>query len=122
MRADRLAKAFERFLLDHDEAAFLVAIQQYGGHSPASDLDFPIVHRIRDVILCGDAFRILRVYDPDDRMARLYVDRTQTPSDEPGVPYELNGQALHRWVVEESDEPTDGETDWGKYLDENPCH
>jgi hypothetical protein len=112
MGVDLLAKAFERFTIDHDEAAFMAAIQQHGGHSPSSDLDCPIAHRIRDVSLGGDAYRVVRVYDVDNRTSRLYVYPSETPGEQPGVPYELSGDALHQWVVDELNDPSDGDTDW----------
>ncbi len=116
MGVDLLAKAFERFTVDHDEAAFMAAIRQHGGHSPSSSLDYPMTHRIRDVSLGGDAYRVVRVYDVDDRTSRLYVYPSETPGEQPGVPYELSEDALHQWVVDELNDPTDGDTDWSKYL------
>ena len=113
---DLLAQAYEQFLTDADEALFKAAIVQHGGSAPSSELDCPIAHRIQDVLVCGDWYRIVRVYDPDDRSSRMFVYPTETPGEQMGVPYELSGAALHQWVMDELKEPTDGDTDWTKYL------
>lgn len=60
---DFLALAYERFLANGDEALFKTAIQQQGGAPPPPDLDCPITHRIRDALVCGEWYRVVRVYN-----------------------------------------------------------
>lgn len=60
-------------------------------------------------------YRIVRVYDTDDRSCRVYIYRTETPGEQSGVPYELSGESPHPWVTDELQEPTDGNTDWSMY-------
>ncbi len=112
MVTDLLAQAYERYLTDEDEASLKAAILQYGGIAPSPDLDCPIAHRIRDMIVCGDWYRVVRVYNTDDRTCRILIYPTDTPGQQAGVPYELSGEMLHRWVMDELQEPTDGATDW----------
>lgn len=113
---DLLAQAYERFLTDSDESSFKMAIERHGGCAPSSELDCPIAHRIRDVLVCEEWYRIVRVYDTDDRSCCLFIYPTETPGEQSGVPYELSGESLHRWVMDEMEEPTDEGTDWSKYL------
>jgi hypothetical protein len=68
---DSLAQAYEQFLTDGDEALFKAAIFEHGGTGPSPDLDCPIAHRIRDILVCGDWYRIVRVYDIEDRASCL---------------------------------------------------
>ncbi|MCC9655270.1 hypothetical protein [Rhodopirellula halodulae] len=113
---DWLAQAYEQFLMDGDEVLLKSAIEQYGGTESPSELDCPFAHRIQDLVVCGDWFRVVRVYDPDDRSCRVYIYPFDTSfGGQPGVPYELSGDSLHQWVMDELEEPTDGDTDWSKY-------
>lgn len=113
---DLLAQAYERFMTDGDMSSFERAIEQHGGIAPPSELECPIAHRIRDVLVCEQWYRVVRVYDPDNRSCRVFIYPTETPGEQSGVPYELSGESLHQWVMDELEEPTDGNTDWSKYL------
>jgi hypothetical protein len=116
MNADPLHAAFERFLKDRDEAALLAAVHRSGGRAPSADEDTPVAHRIRDVLLGGSAYRVVRVADPDDRTTKLYIYPTDAPSfAQPGVPFALQGEALWQWVEDELHSPTEGRVDWRRY-------
>ena len=113
---DHLANAYSRFLADSDADALLAVIASHGGAGPDSELDYPIAHRIRDISLHGNDYRIVRVYDVDSRDSKLFVYPTNVPGTQSGVPYDLTGDGLHRWVLDELTEPTDEATDWERYL------
>jgi len=116
MAEDPLHAAFERFLSKRDEGAFLIAIQQFGGRAPSTDVDFPVAHRICDVQLDGSAFRVVRVFDPADHTAKLYIYPTDSPSfASPGVPLQLGGAALQQWVEDELRSPADDRAEWSRY-------
>src|SRR5262245_57852119 len=102
---------WERFLADGNAPALLVAIRSLPLREPLHDVAHPSFHRIRDVELDGQAYRVCRLVDVDDGEARLFVEPTDTPDfHRCGVPYWLRGPALVRWVREESVYPTDGKS------------
>ncbi len=113
---DHLANAYSRYLADSDADAFLSVITSHGGVAPDSELDYPVAHRIHDISLNGNDYRIVRVHDVDTRDSKLFVYPTEVPGAQPGVPYELVGDGLHQWVLDELAEPTDEATDWERYL------
>jgi hypothetical protein len=117
MAADPLHAAIERFLGDRDERALLAAVQEYGGRAPSNDADWPDQHRICDVKLGGFFFRVTRVLDTVDHTSKLYIYPTDVPQlDQPGVPFGLQGDALARWVEDETRSPTKGPVRWSRYL------
>ena len=116
MAADPLQAAFERYLADCNESALLLAIQRYGGRAPSCDFDWPSAHRIGDISLGGSSYRVIRVFDPDDRSTRLYIYSTNSPHNaEPGVPFRLQGEALQRWIEDELQLPTKAPVPWSRY-------
>ena len=113
---DRLQQAFEQFQSDGNADRFLIAIFEFGGYPPDSELDTPIAHRICDVNLNDVGYRIVRVVDVDDRSTRLFIYQTEIPNfKSSGVPYALQGDALFQWVMDELENPTEWEVDWGRY-------
>jgi hypothetical protein len=113
---DALRRAWERFLEDGDEAAFLEVVRAWPRRRPSADVEYPEIHRICDVELCGQAYRVMRTVDVVDGEERLFVEPTEAPNyDTPGVPYWLQGEGLRRWVVEEGECPAKGEIDWEQY-------
>jgi hypothetical protein len=95
------ASAFERFLRDHDARSLLAAAV------PARDCSvgrasWPELHRVCDVVLDGQGWRVSRLVDSVTGGASLLLDPTDTPSPEPGVPYSLQGEALLEWVRAET--------------------
>lgn len=114
---DLLQEAFDLYLANGDAEALYDAVQRHGGRAPDRSLDCPISHRIGDIELHGRAFRVVRLADPDDRTTRLFIYPTENPSDShPGVPIALRGEALWRWIRDEMECPTEGETDWSRYV------
>ena len=97
--------AFERFLRDNDARALVAAAGSVRDHS-AGRAQWPEVHRICDVVLDGQGWRVCRVVDDVTGDASLFVEPTETPSSEPGVPYSLQGDALLEWVRAESVSPS----------------
>ncbi len=110
-------KAWERFLADHDERALLAVIRSLPQRPPPRDVEYPEYHRICDVELCRQAFRITRLVDVIDGEERLFIEPITDPKlEEGGVPYQLRGEALREWVVEESRSPSKGPVNWKRFL------
>jgi len=101
MPSDPLTASYERYLDDHDEDALLSAIKLYGGFGPPEDLDCPLAHRICDIRISNADFRIVRIYNLDDRSSKLLIYPTDTPGPQKGVPFEMQGDRLHKWVMDE---------------------
>lgn len=113
---DLLARAYSRFLIDSDVDEFLTAIVAHGGIAPNTESDYPIAHRIRDIPLEGNDYRIVRVYDIETRGSKLFIYPTAYLSTQLGVPFELSGEGIHKWVLDELTEPSDEDVDWERYL------
>ena len=108
-------EAWERFLADADGAALLSAIRTQPQRRPP-DAEYPEFHRLCDVVLNGESYRVSRLVDLDDGQELLYIDLTDVPHfDVQGVPYWLQGKALRRWVRDETEYPADEEIDWEEY-------
>ena len=97
------ASAWERFLADGDGPALLAALGAIAERGPPRDVDYPEYHRLCDVELSGQPYRVCRLVDVDDGRERLFIQPTDTPDlERPGVPYSLRGAELVRWVRSEA--------------------
>jgi len=65
---------------------------------------FPELHRLCDVTVNGQSWRISRIVDLETGDATLFAERVDVPSDVPGVAYFLEGAALIEWARAESAE------------------
>lgn len=85
--------------------------------------DFPELHRLVDFV-AGPAkgYRVCRCSVCDEFIS---IQHTDTPSTEPGVPLEVTGAGLQRWVADERSQFEDDESsdhyyhcddDWSRYL------
>ena len=110
-----LKDAYERFLRDNDEAALLAATEALPRHSLSNDVEYPEVHRICDIRLLGKTFRVCRLVDVDDGEVRVFIEPTSFASDEPGVPYWLQGERLLGWIRDETESPSKGPVNWDAY-------
>jgi hypothetical protein len=109
-------EAWEKFLADGDGSALLARLRAIPTRQSPRDVSYPAYHRICDVDLGSQAFRVSRLVDLDDGMERLFIEPTDTPDLlEPGVPYWLRGQALSQWIREEETCPSDDKIDWESY-------
>lgn len=119
---DILKTAWEKYLEDGDSATLLLAINAYGRALP-DDCEYPYAHRIRDIAIGTDFYRVVRIAD---EFETIYIIPCSTPSvDEEGVPYWLQGAQLQRWVklaseeVDDDDDPEyfqlDTKTDWNLF-------
>lgn len=110
-------QSWERFLADRDEAALLAVIRAQAWRPPPRDVEYPEWHRICDVQISGQPFRIHRLVDVEDGEERLFAEPVAKPNlNEPGVPYQLQGEALRHWVLEETRSPSKGPIDWNRYV------
>jgi hypothetical protein len=108
--------AWERFLGDGDGGALLAALLANPPLPRPVQAEYPEFHCLRDVDLGGRAYRVCRLVDLDDGQERLFIEPTDVPDlVVEGVPYWLQGEALRRWVRDESEYPTDDEIDWEQY-------
>ena len=112
------ARAWERFLADRDEATLLAEMDSAPPWVDPYKPAYPELHRLCDVNLGGQAFRILRFVELESGREHLLVEPTVVAGyDRPGVPYTLQGPALLNWVRDELAAPSDDEeTDWTKYV------
>jgi len=116
MKSELLAVDWERFVKDGDASTLLARIHSTSPRQPPPGVSFPCLHRICDVELGGQAYRVTRLVDLDAGQGRLFIETTDSPDFlQPGVPYWLQGAALAKWVEEESESPSDDEIDWEQY-------
>lgn len=111
-----LIQAWEKYLDDANESALLSAIESNKSKIPDT-FDYPYVHRICDIKLNGKPFRVVRVVDIKKKVIMLSINPTNTPRfQESGVPYELKGEKLFKWIEAEEENPSKEDTDWNVYL------
>ena len=78
--------------------------------------EYPHFHRIADLISGDRAVRISRCAACGDKM---FVKAISPEIADPimlGVPFELNGSNLQRWIVDEVADPSKGSVNWNAYL------
>ena len=73
---------------------------------------YPHDHRIADVVLRGQAYRVRRCVKCDERLTFTPIDKRFARPDEPGVAYRLQGWALREWAEREADLPSQNPVDW----------
>ena len=122
---DVLEAAYEQYLVDSDEQTLLAAVDAACRQPPPEEMDTPHAHRIRDLRLRGEAFRVVRTVDPTTWKTRLYIYELPAGYSEiEGVPLRIRGAALRAWFEdelarlereEEGDEVDPGQTDWSRY-------
>ena len=124
MKSDSVSPSIPRDLLSlciasGDVAALIPFLR--GG--PPCPHDFPESHRLIDFV-AGPAlgYRVCRCSVCDEFIS---IWQTDTPSSEPGVPLEMTGTGLQRWVADEHSLLEDDESsdhfyhrhdDWSRYL------
>ena len=74
--------------------------------------EYPDVHRIIDIQLATEAFRVCRKISAGEALTVLPIEK---PLKDPGVPLWLTGAKLCQWAADEDREPSDEPTDWSKY-------
>ena len=86
--------------------------------------DYPEIHRLLDFIVDGKSYRVCRCVTCGEKLFIFTIPEADI--DTPGVPFDLSGEALHRWVRDEKaaeeDEDDDENRslytpgDWSRYL------
>ena len=110
--------AWEQFLVERNEPELLAVLVQLPIVGPPS-MEFPAMHRICDVELLGQTYRVCRFVDLIDGRERLFLEPTAFADlEEEGVPYRLRGAALCRWITDESESPSKDAINWEDYLGE----
>lgn len=78
--------------------------------------EHPAVHRLFDFVVEEKGYRVCRCARCGDQIfvedCEVAYTRAQI-----GVPMELTGWRLLRWVEEEADRPAEREVDWRRYLE-----
>ena len=64
----------------------------------SGEAQWPEVHRICDVLVDGQGWRVCRVVDSITGDLSLFLMKTDSPSTDAGFPYDLQGDALVEWV------------------------
>jgi hypothetical protein len=109
-------EAWEQFLAHGDGPALLARLLTLPNRPAPQEVTYPEHHRLCDIELAGQAYRVSRLVDLDHGQERLFIELTDVPSfDSPGVPYWLQGAALARWIRDETAYPTKDEVDWESY-------
>jgi hypothetical protein len=115
---DLPTQLWDQFLSDGDESTILAALLLIPIREPPRDVDYPEFHRICDLKLAGQAYRVTRLVDMGDGQERLFIKATDVPNlTDNGVPYRLRGVALQRWICDERASPSKGPVSWKQYLD-----
>lgn len=100
-------------LLANDVAALLpwsITAPSRCGH------DYPSFHRVGDFVDGDLAVRVSRCAACGEQFFLTQMDAQFAAPDEPGVPLELTGESLNRWIADELEDPAKGEIDWEQYL------
>lgn len=109
-----LKEAWEQYLRDDDEAALKDAINRFGMPPPVN-AEFPFAHRIKDINLNGQYFRIIRTADPEET---IYIIECPTPALETkGISYSLKGEELRQWVERTRQAEQQEENEWQEMPD-----
>jgi hypothetical protein len=117
VKTDVIRRAWERYLVDGDAVALLTAVREQRC-GPLPGAEYPELHRICDIDLCGRAYRVLRYVDRAGGDPELFLVPTDVPGlDQPGVPYWLQGNALIQWIHDEIERPAEDQVDWEQYRD-----
>ena len=86
--------------------------------SGTSNLDYPYSHRICDLRIKSQCYRLIReVFNNTEKLYVLACDE-QSVGESTGVPYPLKAEQLQRWINDEESEDIDSESPscWQKYL------
>lgn len=87
--------AWESYLRNGDDVALISAITQFAKPLP-SEYDYPYAHRICDIKLGQQAFRVVRIADESET---IFICRCDVPDFvSEGVPYWVTGEKLRRWL------------------------
>lgn len=112
---NQLKIAWEEYLKTSDRDALLFAIEEHAIPLPAK-AEYPHLHRICDVQIGANAYRVMRLAD---ELETLFICLCDTPNlDLGGVPYWLHGEKLQLWIrletgVEEDDRfQPETDVDW----------
>lgn len=79
---------------------------------PPGAVDYPDFHRIVDIKLKNDCYRICRQISANES---LFLTRIDEALGTPGVPLWLEGEKLKEWAQKEEEDPSDEPTDWESY-------
>lgn len=77
--------------------------------------EYPQMHRIRDFATAAGGIRLCRCVTCGQRLFLIRVETSDVSS--AGVPMELRGEALRRWVSKEEASPSKAPVDWGIWLE-----
>ena len=100
--------------VDRDFVPLMAFLDGHSAYCQPCGHDYPTLHRLADFIHDGRAFRVCRCAACGERLSVTLLSIKSGSA--PGVPYQLTGSELQRWIDDESEEESNEETDWSRYL------
>lgn len=111
----QLRQAWELYLRAGDETPLLDLIHANPEASAECSHEYPFVHRIRDIMLNGEIYRVIRCIHCNERLMFLPKEAKNVSLDREGVPYWLTGAALEARAEQEDPDSFGGPVDWEQY-------
>ena len=99
-----LRQHWDLFTQDHNAAKLLAFVRNNPTVTTDCGHEFPYLHRICDVILEGQAFRLSRCSTCEEELSLKPIPLEIAHSNDPGVPYWLRGQSLRDWALKTLDD------------------
>jgi hypothetical protein len=97
-----------------DEAVLLSFIESNPALKKLPALGYPQLHRIRDIVLCGRSFRVMRAVLADSEQL-FFSDITDPNLEAAGVPDWLTGEKLKAWIQAEEVSPSKDRVNWDTF-------
>lgn len=101
--AQELQMLWQSYLASGDGEGLLSFIESHSEVTRPCGHPFPQSHRIQDIQLLGQRFRVVRCVLCEEKLTFSKIEE-RTYTDTPGVPYSLHGEELKRWA-DQADKP-----------------
>jgi hypothetical protein len=108
----QLRVALHNYLTSGDEVELRNLISAHSEIISREFGEYPDVHRLADIKIGGQGFRICRQISQDESITLVPIEEI---FDTPGVPLWLTGEKLLLWASNETENPSDEPTDWDPY-------
>jgi hypothetical protein len=113
--SDQLLELWEEYMRGADSIRLANYVRAHPGLSELCSHSYPVLHRLQDIRLQGQVYRVSRCADCNERLYFVNCDESCV-STKPGVPLWFKGRSLRRWIKEVVEPTIDGEDFW-KMLD-----
>lgn len=111
----QLRQAWELYLQTGEETPLLDLIHAHPEARASCSHEYPFVHRIHDIMLNGEIYRVIRCLHCNERLRFLPKETKNISLTQEGVPYWLTGPALAAWAAQEDPDSSGGPVDWEQY-------